>query len=296
MVDNIFIGRKVQRDKRIKDVEPGKFRLGVSFEDVDIDRIVYVEPENRRMELVPEDRLEGVGVVYTPVWVGDFGRYYRRRVTSLGSDYATRLFHNIEYLNPGIDRKGVQRLGDYVYERFIDKMKIRKKDVLKRLFEIGTSLLFEEDWLTIGKLVFYKKDSHLTRDEKIRITLGVKRMYSSKVLGEVIHFATETLMLKSTYDYGKIKVTTKKIGVEVRKKEGISGSTLYRHMLPKTKDVLEEFNSGIVFGSEENYRKYLEFLKLPKGLSAEKIAKKINASMSTVVKFREYRNLHANNQ
>jgi len=270
-----------ETDKRIKQVLPGEFRSVLCLEDIRED-IAFGEYYPMA---VPSGGTERVLVLADmPIKTPYMRKYFGLKIKGLSDPLLKQAVSEFLYFNPGIDMEGIRKMTTFFVRYLILKSPIITFETVLPVIE-GVIRNPVKIHLLADTVVLFQRGSLIPAAERKTMSLQTRSLRNSKLTGEIIHNATQTVI--ETIPPALV-VTQRKV-LEESKNQGKhikSKHTMNKHIKPETKMLMDEANLGRYFRTEKSLQKYRKFLALP-AMSMDRYAAELGVSKTTVAKFIE---------
>lgn len=268
-------------DQRIKPLLPGEFRSVLCLEDIR-DDISFGE---YYPVAVPSGGTERVLVLADmPIKTPYMRKYYGLKIKSLSDPLLVKAVSEFLYFNKDIDEMGLQKMTTFLIRYLmVESPALVYETVLPMVQQIANNP--EPIHLLADVVVLFQRGSRIPPEERKQMSLQSRALRNSKLAGEIIHNATQTVIETIP---PALMVTQRKV-LEESKNQGKhikSKHTLNKHIKVETKMLMEEANLGRYFRTEKSLNKFKKFLALPP-MSMDKYAAELGVSKTTVAKFIE---------
>lgn len=273
------------RDRRIKDVQAGEFRSKLYVDCVlsDGGDFVFTTSESGHEELVN---------IYhqNPIACPIFTYMHYIKVNSVKDKFFKTAVKEYTYINPNIDERGL-----YLMSEHIQKFLIRRdsdtmipiigiQDIFKEVKRLHKIYEKDDDFEVCSDTVcVFKRDSSLTKDEKISFSRKIRAFRNSLLQGELIHNKAQEL-ISITKNYATRK---RDVYNNVKGNKGLNTyNSFNKHILSKTEEMLEEDYNIKLIKSQKEYLKLKEYNKLRKsGKTTEESLKMVGIGKQTAINF-----------
>lgn len=279
----------------------GKVRDRLYMEDIQVNHMdVAVGFGLVNIEFIGE---EAYAWFKEPIRVPSFSKFYSSRIKSVSDPWLLELIRRLLYLNPSPDKLMVKKITEFIILRFsaftMEESKVKAGEVISTpvlKFEtvepvVQTAvthweILDQEYEPDAEVIVLFSKDSKLSKEDKMSISVKHRSELVKQKMESVIHNVAEILIEKKkmlTVNNSRIKNT----GL-VKTKRGVASlNTIGKYMAARTLRVIEEHNSIAPFKTEKTQELYLKFSKLPEKMPIKWYADALNTSNSTIIEFKK---------
>ena len=210
-----------------------------------------VEPSlDQSTQYVKEDLGEGAFVLVfkvLPLKLPPVDMYWKLGIKSTNEPVLTKVVLMLGYLNPGIDRFGIQLMAEYIIRRHVKLVKVNNSWVSsisnEELVKFIVSLQHVEcpiEYLVQDTVALFSYTSTLTKDQKATITREIRKGRNDLLYTAIIHNVANTLI--ESVDTVKV-ITHSEIHSEVsREKE--YGRRYYNKVVSKETKELVAFSKA----------------------------------------------------
>jgi hypothetical protein len=281
-------------DGSVKVYNSSVFRPRLSFGDIIKGNGVLVDVCSSNASLYNGNSLfteKALVFLEKPITVPNLSYRYSTRIWSLKDSIIERCVKDLVFLNPRISDSGICKMvvwmGSYMVGSVKEGDGFKKAVSYEELLPVVSNFCFkysggDVDIIETNKVILYKRESLLTKEDKVKYSNIYRSQRISFLKGEIIH---EGAIIASKIIDRLLKINKPLV---LKYSEDINSIVvLNRYIEPRTISFLEDENNNRYLKSELSYNKYLEFIEMYDGKkSLDRYTHALGISKSTAVEFK----------
>lgn len=266
------------RDKRIRRVGKGKFRVKLGLQDV-------TEPDSVFDVTTEFGGTEKVGIfIEQPIKIPYSGVLFAGKVKELDDVILSDIVGVLSYFNEGIDWLGTKKMVEFIGRYCVVRVDGEPKFRYEELYPVVKALIpmcqVRGVDLVMDVVAVYDNGTQLGKEQRRDITYQTRSLRNSKLKGEIIHNAAMTVIEKSS----RLLAVSKGMVLSETKKNGVKSiNTLNKEIKDVTVDMLQ-LSAKNPLKSLKDIKNYKEFCMLG-NRTYDFVTTELGVSRSTVKRY-----------